>query len=106
MILFFTEYDDGDGDGDGDQSHDNSYSFSEQQSTTPNKRRHENGSTSNEANDMANDETDEPKDGESSTSAESGPKKKRRKDCFNLNATFMAGIQNVVLVTDQVCFVY
>lgn len=41
-------------------------------------------------------------DGESSTSTDSVPKKKRRKEFLNLNATFMAGIQGVELVTDQV----
>lgn len=97
-ICLHTEYDDGDG----EHSHDNSYSSAEQQSTTPAKRRLENGLSSNELDDTANDE-DDAKDGESSTSAEGVPKKKRRKEFLNLNATFMAGIQGVKLVIDQVC---
>lgn len=101
LIWFKTEYDDGDGDG--ESSFDNSYNFSAQQSTAHFKRKHENGATSNEPDDdTVNDETDEPKGGESSTSAESVPKKKRRKEFLNLNATFMAGIQGVKLVIDQV----
>lgn len=96
------EYDDGDG----DQSHeDYSYSSGSQHETTPNKRRLENGqSSSNDLDDSANDDTDDRKDGESSTSSSSDnvPKKKRRKEFLNLNATFMAGVQNVHLVTDQV----
>lgn len=88
------EYDDGDGDG--EQSHEDyhNYSSSSDQNPTPTKRKYE--------NDIGNDETDHPKDGESSTSSEKVPKKKRRKEFLNLNATFMAGVQGVQLVTDQV----
>lgn len=51
---------------------------------------------------MNDETTEELKDGESSTNAEGMPKKKRRKEFMNLNATFMAGVQGVHLVTDQV----
>lgn len=36
------------------------------------------------------------------TSSSDGPKKKRRKEFLNLNATFMAGVPGVTLITDQV----
>lgn len=53
----------------------------------------------------ANDgENDAEANGECSTSAngENGPKKKRKKETVNPNATFMVGVPGVVLVTDQV----
>lgn len=36
------------------------------------------------------------------SSAKGGSRKKRRKEFLNLNATFMAGVPGVTLVTDQV----
>lgn len=91
-LIAEIEYDDGDG----EPSHDD-YSYNTQHNSSSEKRKYD------EANDdEANDETDEAKDGESSTSSESVPKKKRRKEFLNLNATFMAGVQGVHLVTDQV----
>lgn len=53
----------------------------------------------------ANDgENDAEANGECSTGAngENGPKKKRKKETVNPNATFMTGVPGVVLVTDQV----
>lgn len=38
----------------------------------------------------------------SSASKENNAKKKRRKEFLNMNATFMAGVPGVELVTDQV----
>lgn len=102
LKLYFFQTESDDGDGDGEQSHDNSYSSSGQQNTTPVKRRFENGSSSNELNDATNDETDEPNNGESSTNVDGPPKKKRRKEFLKLNATFMAGVQGVKLIIDQV----
>lgn len=93
-----TEYDDGDG----EQDHDNSYNSSGHQSTTLVKRKFENGSSSNDPDDTVNDKLDEQNDVEGSTSTDGMPKKKRRKEFLNLNATFMAGIQGVKLVIDQV----
>lgn len=55
-----------------------------------------------EPDDTANDEVDKSKDDECSTSSEGMPKKRRRKEFNSSNATFMAGIQGVTLVTDQV----
>lgn len=49
------------------------------------------------------DATNVSQDGESSTSSDASvPKKRRRKEFLNLNATFMAGVQGVTLLTDQV----
>lgn len=97
LFFWIIEYDDGDG----DQGHDDGYNSSVHQST-PNKRKMENGSSSNDLNDTGYDETDELNEGESSSTSEGAPKKKRRREFQNLNATFMAGIHGVHLVTDQV----
>lgn len=50
------------------------------------------------------DENDLETNGECSTNTDGDglPKKKRRKEFLNLNATFMTGVGGVVLVTDQV----
>lgn len=50
------------------------------------------------------DENDIESNGECSTSANNDgvPKKKRKKEFLNLNATFMAGVPGVELITDQV----
>lgn len=50
------------------------------------------------------EENDDNDDGAAEASAtEEKPKKKRRKEFLNLNATFMAGIQGVTLLTEQAC---
>lgn len=104
VCIKYIEYDDGDGDGDGDAeaNYNNRYgSSSYHQNSTPSKRRHDNNLSTDDPDDIGNDENDDTKDSESSTSAGGVPKKKRRKEFLNLNATFMAGIQGVHLVTDQ-----
>lgn len=105
MPLFdspFSEYDDGDGNESHEQYGDYNYSSASQQSTSPNKRKHEKDSSSHDPDDEINDQSVEPNDGESSTSSDNLPKKKRRKEFANPNAKFMDGIQGVRLVTDQV----
>lgn len=98
LFALNIEYDDGDGDVEG---YDNSYgSSSYHQNSTPSKRRNGNDLSTDDPDDLGNGENDDAKD-ESSTSAEGAPKKKRRKEFLNLNATFMTGIQGVQLVTDQ-----
>lgn len=68
---------------------------------------YDNGPSTNDGDDdgTGGDDTENAQNGESSTSSgsDSVPKKKRRKEFLNLNATFMAGVQGVQLVTDQVC---
>lgn len=84
-----------------------------QQNVTPNKRKYDNNgpSTNDDENEAIGEdgaggyaESTQNGEGSSSTSTSSDtvPKKKRRKEFLNLNATFMAGIQGVSLVTDQV----
>lgn len=100
FFIIPVEYDDGD-----DESHETySYNSSLPHNSAQNKRRYDNGSSSNDLDGTANDDTEDTRDGESSTSSSSEnlPKKKRRKEFLNLNATFMAGVQGVQLVTDQV----
>lgn len=102
-FAFFLEYDDGDGNQSHEQYDDyNNYGSASQQSTSPNKRKYENGPSTSDPDDEHNDDAEEPKDGESSTSSEGLPKKKRRKEFSNPNAKFMDGVQGVQLVTDQV----
>lgn len=89
-MFFIIDYDDSDG-----------------HSSVSQKRPHNDGYAQNGYDNTHEQETGNFDDesavnGESSTSTESVPKKKRRKEFLNLNATFMAGIQGVELVTDQV----
>lgn len=110
------EYDDDNGDGNGNdndyQSQDYNYSSDAQKNETLNKRKYGNGqATNDDDNDaISGDDMENPANGESSTnsSSETVPKKKRRKEFLNLNATFMAGVQGVQLVTDtvRVCLRY
>lgn len=52
---------------------------------------------------MENGHDNDDDNGEGSqASKDNVPKKKRRKEFLNLNATFMAGVPGVMLVTDQV----
>lgn len=83
------------------------YDDSDGHSSASHKRPHDDGYAHNGYDETVEQETAKFDDesavnGESSTSTESVPKKKRRKEFLNLNATFMAGIQGVELVTDQV----
>lgn len=98
------EYDDSDGT---EQQHYNDYNSSAQHFSS-NKRNYDNsdapsnGVIDSQDQDPDNDVANASNDGEGSTSTESGPKKKRRKEFLNLNATFMAGVQGVQLVTEKV----
>lgn len=117
MYLFFNifcflqkhvEFDDGNGADNGDDyQEDYSDNLGAQQNVTPNKRKYENGPSTNDDENEAigDDDVANTQNGESSStssSSETVPKKKRRKEFLNLNATFMAGVQGVHLVTDQV----
>lgn len=102
LIDKFLEYDDGDGNQSHEQYDDYNYGSASQQSTSPNKRKYENGPSTSDPDEEHNDDAEETKDGESSTSSEGLPKKKRRKEFSNPNAKFMDGVQGVQLVTDQV----
>lgn len=107
LKFSFLEYDDSDG----NQQHDHEYDFnsSAQHNSQSNKRSHDDEHPANEDDayeqdqDQQNNSLPNINDGESSTgNTEAQPKKKRRKEFLNLNATFMAGVQGVVLVTEQV----
>lgn len=103
------EYDDGNGAENGDDyQQDYSDNLGAHHNVTPNKRKYDNGpSTTNDDENEAiggDDDAANTQNGESSSTssgADTVPKKKRRKEFMNLNATFMAGVQGVHLVTDQ-----
>lgn len=103
------EYDDGNGAENGDDyQQDYSDNLGGHHNVTPNKRKYDNGpSTTNDDENEAiggDDDAANTQNGESSSTssgADTVPKKKRRKEFMNLNATFMAGVQGVHLVTDQ-----
>lgn len=93
------EYDDNDRDESFDE-HD--FATTTQTSNYSKKRGHD-GDHINGQHGNGGHESGESNDGESSsTSNDSVPKKRRRKE----NATFMAGVQGVTLVTDQVSHFY